>query len=106
MGNYGQVHFVSINTETDFPGAGEEKTGDSNDPKLPAGSFGREGEYLAWLEEDLKAANEARQDGSGRAWIIAGGHRPYREIEECCGELFDKYNVDLYFAGHSHSYSR
>ena len=29
------------------------------------------GEYLRWLEADLKAARAA-----GKKWIIAGGHRP------------------------------
>jgi len=52
--NYGPVHFVSSNTETDFAGAGEENTGDSHIPWLPAGHFGADGEYLAWLEADLK----------------------------------------------------
>ena len=31
----------------------------------------RRGEYLRWLEADLKAARAA-----GKKWIIAGGHRP------------------------------
>ncbi|OLQ05700.1 Acid phosphatase [Symbiodinium microadriaticum] len=37
--NVGPVHFVSINTETDFPGAEETDTG----------------EYLRWLEAAAKA---------------------------------------------------
>ena len=89
-----------MNTETDFPGAGEEKTGDSGDKRLPAGSFGQEGEYLAWLEKDLAAANASRT--AERPWIIAGGHRPFHEIQATAGPLFDKYGVDMYFAGHTH----
>ena len=106
--NYGDAHFVSLNTETDFPGAGESKTGDSHIPWLKAGGFGRKGEYLDWLERDLAAADAARKSGdpSGRRWIIAGGHRPFGDIQECCADLLEKYGVDMYVAGHGHSYSR
>ena len=58
--NYGPVHYVSVNSETDWKGAEERNTGDSHDKKLPAGHFGEDGEYLAWLEADLKAAAAAR----------------------------------------------
>ena len=99
--NVGPVHFVSLNTETDFPSAEERSHGDAS--SFPAGSFGRKGEYLQWLENDLKAAAANRQN---RPWIIAGGHRP------CCNDipeaaaLFEKYGVALYLAGHTHSYAR
>lgn len=101
--NFGPVHFVSLNSETDFPTAEERNTGDSHDKGLPAGHFGRTGEYMAWLEADLK---QAAADRGSRPWIIAGGHRP------CCGDipgaqaLFAKYGVAMYFAGHTHSYIR
>ena len=101
--NYGPIHFVSINTETDFPGATEQHRGDGK--AFPAGSFGYEGEYLSWLEADLKAADEARKAGNGRKWIVAGGHRPQSEHIRT-KELFDKYNVDMYLSGHVHSYGR
>lgn len=111
--NYGPVHFVSINTETDWPGAEEHDTGDSHDKKLPAGHFGEDGEYLAWLEADLKAASEARAakdanggNGNGPSFIVAGGHRPHGDIKSVHTELFSKYGVDLYVAGHGHSYTR
>jgi hypothetical protein len=104
--NYGPAHFVSINTETDFKGAGEEHTGDSGIPWLPAGGFGSEGEYLAWVEADLKAASEARTNGTGRAWLIAGGHRPYNDVKDTMESLFLKYGVDMYVSGHGHSYLR
>ena len=58
--NYGPVHFVSLDTETDWPGAGEEHVGDSGIPWLRAGSFGHDGEYLAWLENDLKVCSMAK----------------------------------------------
>ena len=107
----GPLHVVSLNTETDWPGAGEEHTGDSHTASLPAGGFGRAGEYLRWLEADLARAHAARvaagrgADGA-RPWIVAGGHRPFEEIEASHGELFRRYSVDAYFAGHSHSYRR
>ena len=59
--NYGPVHFVSVNTETDFPGAGEERTGDSHFPWLKAGGFGYKGEYLQWVENDLKVLPHAQR---------------------------------------------
>ena len=112
--NYGPVHFVSINTETDWVGAEEQGTGDSHDKKLPAGYFGADGEYLRWLEADLKKASDARAraragQGAGAwapAFIVAGGHRPYGDIKGKHTLLFKKYGVDMYLAGHGHSYSR
>ena len=193
--NYGAAHFVSINTETDFPGAEERRTGDrpvgvprgstatrsaappvlgramrfaphgapercvgitepaqgwdadaplatrsgpdpsqrrqrraargptqsprpppprralsvrSHVPWLRAGGFGARGEYLRWLEADLRAASDARRSGGAEArpWLLVGGHRPYEEIEACCAGLFAKYGVDVYFSGHVHSYRR
>eukprot|EP00039_Didymoeca_costata_P028336 m.20720 g.20720 ORF g.20720 m.20720 type:complete len:487 (-) comp6929_c0_seq1:115-1575(-) len=101
--DYGPVHFVSINTETDWSGAGEEKTGDSHDPELPAGSFGEPGEYLAWLEKDLAAADQNRNQ---RPWIVAAGHREFKVFNESYGHLLTKYNVDLYLCGHAHQYAR
>mmetsp|Transcript_5547 Transcript_5547/g.14659 ORF Transcript_5547/g.14659 Transcript_5547/m.14659 type:complete len:517 (+) Transcript_5547:3-1553(+) len=102
----GPVHFVSLNSETDWPGAEEETTGDAHMKALPAGSFGQPGEYLAWLEADLARAAAARDAGHGPVWIVAGSHRPFSAIESSHGELLRKYGVDAYFAGHSHSYTR
>ena len=105
--NFGTVHYVSLNTETDFPGAEEERTGDSHIGNFPAGSFGKKGEYMQWLENDLKVADQRRQSKSalGRPWIVAVGHRPYDDIVEAA-KLFEKYRVDVYMAGHKHSYVR
>eukprot|EP00929_Paragymnodinium_shiwhaense_P015067 TRINITY_DN123078_c0_g1_i1.p1 TRINITY_DN123078_c0_g1~~TRINITY_DN123078_c0_g1_i1.p1 ORF type:complete len:518 (+),score=72.93 TRINITY_DN123078_c0_g1_i1:63-1556(+) len=109
--NHGPVHFVSINTETDWDGAEEKDTGDSHIKWLKAGHFGQPGEYLAWLEKDLKAASEARKQflaghGTGPRWIVVGGHRPFSSIEGNHTDLFAKYGVDLYVNGHAHSYAR
>lgn len=122
--NYGNVHFVSLNSETDWDGAEEHDTGDSHDTWLPAGHFGEDGEYMAWLEADLKAASEARaraerrrenpsqyQGAAGDAggwaptFIVAGGHRPYGFSREHQA-LFARYGVDLHVSGHGHSYHR
>eukprot|EP00854_Cymbomonas_tetramitiformis_P013329 gene13329-15748_t len=103
--NYGAVHFVSINTETDFPGAEETDTGDSHLKFMPAGHFAPNGTYLKWLEADLKAANESRANG-GPNWIIVGGHRPHGVVKACCAAMFEKYGVDMYFNGHAHNYVR
>lgn len=104
--NYGPVHFVSINTETDFPSADERETGDSHIPWLRGGGFAAEGEYLRWLEADLKAAASARAAGHGPRWIVVGGHRPHGDIKEEHAPLFRKYGVDLYVSGHGHFYTR
>eukprot|EP01062_Namystynia_karyoxenos_P062540 TRINITY_DN5543_c0_g2_i1.p1 TRINITY_DN5543_c0_g2~~TRINITY_DN5543_c0_g2_i1.p1 ORF type:complete len:447 (+),score=165.48 TRINITY_DN5543_c0_g2_i1:86-1426(+) len=97
--DYGPVHFVGTNTETDFHGAGEEEKGDGGFSKC--GHFGEDGEYMRWLEQDLKKAS-----ASGR-WIITGGHRPYHSSElRPAFDLMVKYNVSMYFAGHGHSYAR
>jgi hypothetical protein len=106
--DYGYVHFVTLNTETDFPGAAEETHGDSG--LLPAGGFGREDEYINWLEADLAKANASRHI---RPWIFAGGHRPlYTSVNtdtvmvKSVEHLLMAYGVDIYFSGHQHSYAR
>lgn len=109
--DYGPVHFTSINTETDWDGAQEQDTGDSGDKLLPAGHFGKPGEYLKWLEEDLRAASERRAAArrgvsTGPRWLVAGGHRPFGDIQGSHIALFEKYGIDLYVAGHAHSYAR
>jgi hypothetical protein len=101
--NYGGVHFVSIDTSTDFPGAPEGETGDSGFSFLPAGHFAPNGTYMNWLAADLAAAAA----DPTVLWIIAGGHRPYQDFNsQAVGDLFAQYNVDMYFAGHGHSYAR
>jgi len=99
--DYGAVHFVSINTETDFADAPENEKGDSG--IFDAGHFAPDGAYLAWLEADLQKASQ----NPDTRWILAGGHRPFTSFNsDDVDALFIKYNVSMYFAGHSHSYSR
>ena len=95
---------MSIDSETDFPDAPENEKGDSK--LFAAGKFAPEGTYLRWLEADLKKASE----DPNVAWIVAGGHRPFSyynaENKQTLENLFSKYGVAMYFAGHAHSYSR
>lgn len=108
--DYGPVHFVSCNTETDFDGAAEEHHGDAP-VGLKAGGFGQDGEYLRWLEADLKAADANRVV---RPWVVAFGHRTFYKKDHLSVDatsaavhkpLFEKYGVDLFMAGHVHAYS-
>ncbi len=93
--DYGLVHFVQIDTETDYPNA----------PMGPGTYFnaGPFGDQLAWLEADLVkfAANRATTP-----WLIVSGHRPIwssghaeKAVQEAFEALFIKYDVDIFFAG-------
>jgi acid phosphatase type 7 len=106
----GSIHMVSFNSETDFPNS----PGDGY--IHPTGNFGNQ---LAWLEQDLAAANNSRATGEV-TWIVAGGHRPLYSRScanadgsatgECANAraafeaLFVKYGVDVIGAGHEHEY--
>ena len=100
--DHGMVHFVSISTETDFPGAAE-----GPGTHLNAGPFGNQ---VAWLISDLKraAANRANVP-----WIVVSGHRPLYSgghseapVIAFLEPIFLQFDVDLYFAGHVHWYER
>mmetsp|Transcript_11527 Transcript_11527/g.18813 ORF Transcript_11527/g.18813 Transcript_11527/m.18813 type:complete len:475 (+) Transcript_11527:44-1468(+) len=100
--DYGPVHFVSIDTETGYPGAaGESRV------VLKCGGFD---DQLGWLEEDLKKAVANRDQ---RPWIFVQGHHPMyqgqsvnEDFQASMEELFHKYQVDMYFSGHVHQYER
>ena len=103
---HGRVHFTSLNTETDFAGAEEANTGDGHMPWFPAGHFGADGAYMAWLSRDLAAAAAAKAAGT-IDFIVAGGHRPFEDFNSSAVlALFQANGVDMYFAGHTHSYLR
>jgi len=103
--DYANIHFIALSTETDYPDA----------PFPPV--FG---DQLAWLEQDLKTANS----NPSIDWIVATGHRPMYSsaygdidyegqpygqayyIQQAFEPLFHEYNVDLFVAGHVHSYQR
>lgn len=99
------VHFVMINTETDFPNAPDEP---ARNARENAGPFAPSGTHLAWLEKDL-----ASVDRNKTPWIIVSGHRPWYVSSTTCLEckatfepLFIKYDVDLVRHGHQHIYER
>jgi hypothetical protein len=110
--DYGKAHFISIDTETDYPDAPETKWEFDH-----AGGFG---DQISWLKADLQAAVGRRKDVP---WIIVYGHRPMyssqkqgidkliwnnatgilrRAIEDL---LYDAH-ADLYISGHVHAYER
>lgn len=100
--NYGLAHFISIDTETGYPGSAEETK-----YVLPCGGFT---EQLKWLENDLALANKNR---NLRPWIFVQGHHPLYQgnstdvnFQNALEKLFYDYKVDIYFAGHIHSYER
>ncbi len=109
--DFHNIHFISINTETDFDGA----------PTNPytffgGGSGGNFGNQIEWLINDLEKANKNRNK---IPWIIVYGHRPMYDknivdwpfltkynIRKVFEPIFIKYNVNIYIAGHIHAYER
>ncbi|KAK8129039.1 Metallo-dependent phosphatase [Apiospora sp. TS-2023a] len=102
---YGMVHFVMIDTETDFPSAPDE------DYPLYSGPFGEWMQQLAFLEADL-----ASIDRTVTPWVVVSGHRPWyttggaSKACEPCRAAFErlvyKYGVDLAIFGHVHNAQR
>lgn len=100
--DFGPVHFISLDTETGYPGAAGEKR-----VVLPCGGFD---DQLGWLEEDLKEAVKNREQ---RPWIFVQGHHPMyqgksvnTDFQAAMEEMFHTYQVDVYFSGHVHQYER
>ena len=87
---YANVHFIGLDS-----------TQDSNVQ-----------DQVAWLESDLKAARADKDID----WIIATMHHPAYSactnhgstdrVQKYWVPLFEKYDVDLIFAGHDHNYER
>ena len=107
-----RTHFVSISTETDHAGAPT-----TPDTHIGGGRGGGFGDQMAWLEADLKRA----QNDSEIDWIVVVGHRPiYQSLDAAldwpantvkkCREVFEplfhRYGVDLYVGAHKHYYER
>ncbi|KAE8878353.1 hypothetical protein PF005_g13874 [Phytophthora fragariae] len=111
---YASVHFTTVSSETDYPHA-------PSNAYHTHHVYGHFGDQLAWLEEDLKAADANRDKVP---WIVVGMHRPMYTIRSCDAgggpnndfdalnvqeafeELFIKYKVDLVLQGHVHAYER
>lgn len=103
---YGMLHYVMLNTETDFTSAPDGPGGSAG---LNSGPFGTTNQQLAFLEADL-----ASLDRSVTPWVVVGGHRPWYTTggSGCapCQVAFEpllyKYGVDLAILGHVHNSQR
>ncbi|UJR16660.1 hypothetical protein I4U23_003560 [Adineta vaga] len=117
--DYGPIHVIMLNTETDFVDA---PTGP--DTTLNAGHFVGKSAQVTWLQADLQKATDPAQRAKV-PWIVATGHRPFygstvvpavqivghaiippsdncRSCELAFMPLLSQYKVDFYFAGHLH----
>lgn len=103
---YGMVHFVMIDTETDFADAPDGPDGSAH---LDSGPFGAPNQQLEFLEADL-----ASVDRSVTPWVVVSGHRPWYTTggdgcdpcQNAFEPLFYKYGVDLGIFGHVHNSQR
>jgi len=112
--DFGLLHLVLLNTETDFVDSPE-----GSGTSFNAGPFGGPGtenpSLLSWLAQDLSNANANRLTVP---WVVVLGHRPlYASINDdaftdspalrrAFEPLFLEYKVDAYISGHVHYYER
>ncbi|UZJ55797.1 hypothetical protein CBS101457_005117 [Exobasidium rhododendri] len=106
--DYGMVHVVMIDTETDFDDAPDQPGGSAN---LDAGPVAPSGQQLKFLDADL-----ASVDRTITPWVIVAGHRPWYTVGDSstpcapCQAAFEgllyKYGVDLALFGHVHNLQR
>jgi acid phosphatase type 7 len=109
--DYGLVHFITIDTETDLPqGIQSPLEYGGFDGGANSGPFGYPNQQMQWLEKDL-----ANVDRNKTPWIVVGLHRPWYidattnvsgTVCTQCQKAFEpvmvKYGVDLYMQGHVH----
>lgn len=86
--DYGNAHFVMIDTETDITDAPE-----GPHTLWKAGGFG---DQLSWLKADLEKAKANR---AVRPWIIVVGHRPMYTSSKAGGEAIVWPNVTEHLRG-------
>ncbi|KAJ3162747.1 hypothetical protein HDU86_003720 [Geranomyces michiganensis] len=109
--DYGMVHFVALDTETDiFDNAA---TGYG----VPPGTHGNliESMFNITSQKDWLAQDLAKVDRTKTPWVIVGGHRPFYTsrfhgltefILDQFEPLFQQFAVDLVLTGHNHFYER
>ncbi|KAI1822687.1 Metallo-dependent phosphatase-like protein [Xylaria intraflava] len=104
---YGMLHYVMIDTETDFANAPDEPGGPAG---LNGGPFGSTAnQQLSFLKADL-----ASVDRTITPWVVVGGHRPWYSVGghacSACKRAFEPifydYGVDLGIFGHEHNSQR
>lgn len=87
--NYGNAHFISINSEKDYS---------------------PESEQYKWLLSDLQSEKAKKA-----VWKFAffhdppyteGRHSPNTNIQEILVPLFEQYKINMVFNGHNHCYER
>lgn len=105
--DYGMVHFVHIDTETDL---GNGLIGPDEGSPEYAGPFGSDNQQIDWLADDLASVNR-----TVTPWIVVFGHRGWylsasSSVCPNCRTAFEgllhEYDVDLYINGHAHLYER
>lgn len=106
--DYGMVHVVMIDTETDFANAPDAPGGSA---MLDGGPFGAPNQQIEFLDADLSSVNR-----SVTPWVIVAGHRPWYTVGDSstpcapCQAAFEdlvyKYGVDSLAFGHVHNLQR
>lgn len=128
--DYGMVHFVSLDGETDYAYSPEYPfVRDTGNDTLPteeqtyitdSGPFGyienndyksnAAFEQVQWLAKDLAKVNRTKTP-----WVLAMSHRPMyssevatyqKDIRAAFEPIFLEYGVDAYISGHIHWYER